>query len=64
MTRNRVRRRLRHLAVAELARTPGGVAVVVRALPRAAIAPAEVVLDLAYAWPSALSKLERTEQPA
>ncbi len=69
VTRNRVRRRLRHLAAAELAHTPVGVAVVVRALPRAAIAPAEVPLDLAYAWPSALSKLEqaklkRAEQPA
>ncbi len=60
--RNRVRRRLRHLAAAELTRTPDGVAVVVRALPRAASAPAEVPLDLAYAWPRALSKLERLEQ--
>ena len=64
VTRNRVRRRLRHLAVAELAGTPGGVAVVIRALPRAATAPAEVPLDLAYAWPRALSKLQRPEQPA
>ena len=64
VTRNRVRRRLRHLAVAELSRTPGGIAVVVRALPRAATAPAEVPADLAYAWPQALSKLERQEQPA
>ena len=69
VTRNRVRRRLRHLALAELARTPRGVAVVVRALPRAATAPAEVPLDLADAWPKALSKLaqaklERQEQPA
>jgi ribonuclease P protein component len=64
VTRNRVRRRLRHLAAAELARTPGGVAIVVRALPRAASVPADVPADLAYAWPRALSKLQPQEQQA
>ena len=39
VTRNRVRRRLRHLAAAELPRTSDPVSVVVRALPRAATAP-------------------------
>jgi ribonuclease P protein component len=63
VTRNRVRRRLRHLAATELTRTPDGVAVVIRALPRAASAPAEVPIDLAYAWPQAMSRLERQEQP-
>jgi ribonuclease P protein component len=63
VTRNRVRRRLRHLVAAELTRTPDGVGIVVRALPRAASAPAEVLIDLAYAWPQAMSKLERQEQP-
>ena len=35
----------------------------VRALPRAATEPAEVPVDLAYAWPKALPA-ERLEQPA
>jgi ribonuclease P protein component len=35
VTRNRVKRRLRHLAAAALPATPGGVDVVVRALPAA-----------------------------
>jgi ribonuclease P protein component len=36
VTRNRVKRQLRHLVAGELAHTPIGVAVVVRALPPAA----------------------------
>ena len=36
VTRNRVKRRLRHLAAAHVADTPVGIDVVVRALPRAA----------------------------
>ena len=59
VTRNRVRRRLRHLAAAELPRTPDDVSVVVRALPRAATAPAEVPADFAAAWPQALDRLAR-----
>ena len=55
--RNRVRRRLRHLAAAELTRTPPGVCLVLRALPRAASQPAEVPTDLANAWPKALARL-------
>ena len=55
--RNRVRRRLRHLAAAELTRTPPGVCVVLRALPRAATEPGAVPSDFAYAWPKALDRL-------
>ena len=59
VTRNRVRRRLRHLVAAELPRTPDRVNVVVRALPRAATAPDEVPKDFAAAWPQALARLGR-----
>ena len=55
--RNRVRRRLRHLAAAQVRGTPAAVRVVVRALPRAATAPMEVPTDLASAWPLALARL-------
>jgi len=64
VTRNRVRRRLRHLAAAELPRTPEPVRVVVRALPRAATAPEEVPADFAAAWPLALSRLARRSADA
>lgn len=57
VTRNRVKRRLRHLAVAQLGTTPVGTDVVVRALPRAATAPAELPGDLVSAWSRALAKL-------
>ena len=57
VTRNRVRRRLRHLAAAQLPGTPGEVHVVLRALPRAATAPAEVPTDLASAWSKAVARL-------
>ena len=57
VTRNLVRRRLRHLAAAEVARTPGPVDVVVRALPRAATAPTELPTDFGSAWPQALTRL-------
>ena len=57
VTRNRVRRRLRHLAAAELSGTPDRVSVVVRALPRAATAPDEVPRDFATAWPQAMARL-------
>ena len=59
VTRNRVRRRLRHLAAAELPGTPNHVSVVVRALPRAATAPDEVPTDFASAWPQAMDRLAR-----
>jgi ribonuclease P protein component len=65
VTRNRVRRRLRHLAAAEVARTPAPVDVVVRALPRAATAPTELPVDFASAWSQALTRLRvRAPEPA
>ena len=55
VTRNRVKRQLRHLVAGELAHTPIGVAVVVRALPPAAAG--HLAEDLGQAWASALGKL-------
>lgn len=57
VTRNRVRRRLRHLAAGLLPDTPAGVDVVVRALPRAATVPAELAPDLVSAWSRAVTKV-------
>jgi ribonuclease P protein component len=57
VTRNRVKRRLRHLATAELGRTPPGTDVVVRALPPAATAGPALGADLASAWTTALRRL-------
>lgn len=56
VTRNRVKRRLRHLAADQLAQTPAGFDLVVRALPRAAVAPSELAPDLGSAWSRALAK--------
>ena len=57
VTRNRVRRQLRHLAAAQVPGTLAAVDVVVRALPRAATAQAEVPTDLASAWSQAMARL-------
>ena len=62
VTRNRVKRRLRHLAAAQVADTPNGIGpgnigIVVRALPRAATNPAEVPTDFGSAWHEAMSRL-------
>jgi ribonuclease P protein component len=62
VTRNRVRRRLRHLAAAHVADTPAGMDLVVRALPRAATARAEVSEDLGSAWHEVVSRLS-TRRP-
>ena len=59
VVRNRVKRRLRHLAGAELDRTPRGTDVVVRALPRAAAEPARLSSDLASGWGQAVAALAR-----
>ena len=59
VTRNRVRRRLRHLAAAELTRTADPVSVVIRALPPAATASEQLPADFASAWPQALARLTR-----
>jgi ribonuclease P protein component len=57
VTRNRVKRRLRHLAAAHVAETPVGMDIVVRALPRAATKPEVVPTDLGSAWYEAVSRL-------
>jgi ribonuclease P protein component len=65
--RNRVKRRLRHLAAAQVTDTPGGIGpgrigpgrigIVVRALPRAVSDPAELRSDFGSAWHDAVSRL-------
>jgi ribonuclease P protein component len=57
VTRNRVKRRLRHLAAAHLADKPADVGLVVRALPRAATDPAAVPTDFGSAWHEVVSRL-------
>ncbi|HSN44455.1 MAG TPA: ribonuclease P protein component [Propionibacteriaceae bacterium] len=57
VTRNRVKRRLRHMSAALLPATPAGTHVVVRALPAAASEPGRVAGDLATAWSRALDLL-------
>ena len=57
VTRNRVKRRLRHLALPQLASTPGGVDIVVRALPPAARAGSELGAELTAAWTKAVRRL-------
>lgn len=54
VTRNRVKRRLRHLALAYF--EPQGYDVVVRALPSAATNPEGVAADFASAWRRACRK--------
>lgn len=63
VTRNRVKRRLRHLSLQEIPRTPAGTRIVVRALPRAASTPHEVPGDLDRAWGKALSRLRERTRP-
>lgn len=57
VTRNRVKRRLRHLARAGLPLTPPGTNIVVRALPRATTEPGEVAKDFQTAWARAIGRL-------
>ena len=57
VTRNRVKRRLRHLAAAHVPDTPTGLGIVVRALPRAASDAGEVPTDFGSAWYEAMSRL-------
>lgn len=59
VTRNRVKRRLRHLAAAHVADAPAGIGIVVRALPRAVTDPAELPTDFRSAWHEAMSRLMR-----
>ena len=58
--RNRVKRRLRHLAAARLDQAPAGVDVVIRALPSADVAPNRLPADFAAAWTSALKRLAKS----
>lgn len=60
VTRNRVKRRLRHLAAAHVADAPAGIGIVVRALPRAVTEPVELPTDFGSAWHEAMSRLART----
>ena len=55
VTRNRVKRRLRHMVAARLAGQTRGVDVVVRALPAAASAPGRLAEDFASAWQAAVA---------
>ena len=57
--RNAVKRKLRHLAAVQLANTPERIDIVVRALPAAATDPQRLPGDLASAWNTAVSRLER-----
>jgi ribonuclease P protein component len=62
VTRNRVKRRLRHLAAQHLlasaaASSAPGVDVVLRALPEAAAAGPELAVDLSAAWAKAQRRL-------
>ena len=57
VTRNRVKRRLRHLAAEHLVSSAAGLDVVVRALPGAASQPADLAPDLVGAWSKALRRL-------
>lgn len=61
VTRNRVKRRLRHLSRDVLPTIPPGTRVVVRALPRAAMNPRELAGDLDKAWQRALHRLTAAE---
>jgi ribonuclease P protein component len=62
VTRNRVKRRLRHLAAAHVADAPVGIDpfaidIVVRALPGAVTDPAAVPTEFGSAWHEAVSRL-------
>ena len=57
VVRNRVKRRLRHLAAHELVGTPEARDVVVRALPGAATSPLRVAKDLSSAWGQVMHRL-------
>ena len=50
VTRNRVKRRLRHLAARRLPSSPPDVDLVIRALPQAGVAGDDLVTDLDRAW--------------
>jgi ribonuclease P protein component len=57
VVRNRIKRRLRHLAAERIPTTPIGTDIVVRALPRSGTEPAGLRSDLPAAWASAVGRL-------
>ncbi|HET9649656.1 MAG TPA: ribonuclease P protein component [Microlunatus sp.] len=61
VTRNQVKRRLRHLAVECLPTTPAGSRIVLRALPAAATSAVGLRRDLASAWRAGLDRLARRD---
>ena len=63
VTRNLVKRRLRHLAAERLMATPPGVDIVVRALPPAAVQPDALRRDLPSAWSSAVRAAAKRASP-
>lgn len=58
VTRNRVKRRLRHLVGHRLATAPADARLVIRALPRAASEPERLTGDLDFAWTKLLHRLD------
>lgn len=57
VTRNRTKRRLRHLAAPRLAGLPACARVVVRALPAASAEPTRLAEDFGEAWDRAVARL-------
>ena len=60
VTRNRVKRRLRHLCRRAIIDCPANSQWVVRALPNASIHPDELVADFEKSWHKALTKIVRS----
>lgn len=58
VVRNRVKRRLRHLAAPKVDVGSGSLMIVVRALPTSASRPDDLPRDFASAWSEAVSRLE------
>lgn len=63
VTRNRVKRRLRHLSRGLLEATPPHTLIVVRALPSASSHPDALADELDAAWTQALRRLGSVERP-
>jgi ribonuclease P protein component len=59
VVRNRVKRKLRHLARGQLASTPSGVGVIVRALPSAVTNSSRLEDDLRQAWAKAIGRVQQ-----
>jgi ribonuclease P protein component len=62
VSRNRVKRRLRHLVRDRIADLPSRTRLVLRALPAATAQPARLPDDLDFAWTKVLTKLNRVDQ--